>query len=222
MSFEELPLSEISSYEDTIEYLKEYCTFGDNRTYIVVLIARQKENEAINHGQEPVFREILTDTDTIRRRMNRLEAIFQHYTAEEDVPLTFRLYVTANARDVQKSFFEFQKQLSEYNRELMNEGGGIRDRIKRLDSQWKSTLQTAGNKDSNNFVIDCDTKEESQVYELYENLQNVTTIKDIRETPNGFHFLTDPFGFPQYDWIANEQVNTDDLIYLYRETQSEN
>lgn len=219
MSLEDISITSLSSYEETLDYLKDHCTFGENRAYIVVLIARQKENEAINHGDEPVFREILTDTDTIRRRLNRLEAIFNHYTPEEDVPLTFRLYVSANARDVQKTFFEFQKKLSGYNRELMNEGGGIRDRIKRLDSEWKSTLQTAGNKDMNDFVVDCDTKNEDEVYDLYEQIQEVTTIKDIIETPNGYHFLTEPFGYPQYDWVTEEDIKTDGLIYLYKLSQ---
>jgi hypothetical protein len=212
----------ISSLDEVSSFLTQYCEFSPNRAYVLVLIAREKENAAISHGQEPVFREILTDTESIPRRVNRLESIVTDYSSEEGEPLTFRLYISANARDVQKSFFNFQNKLVKYSRGLSNGEESIPHKIKRLDKEWKSTLQTKGNKVTNFFVVDCDSKEEDNLNSVLSQLQEVTTIRGVYETPNGYHFHTDPFGFPNEEWITESdylEIKTDGLLFLYRQDQ---
>lgn len=203
--------------EALLSFLSDYCEFGANRVYILSAMARPKENETISHGSIPMFREIITDEDGLRRKYARLKAMAEHYTPDEGGSLIFRFYITANARDTEKSFYLYQKDLIEYSHKLATGHEQTREKIKRLDKEWESKLQTDGNKEDNYFIIDIDTDDFSLYEETAEALEAETTIHTAIKSPNGFHIITDPFNYPDFEpFTENEdiEIKTDGLMFL--------
>lgn len=202
--------------EALLSFLSDFCEFGANRAYILSAMARPKENESISHGSIPMFREIITHEEKIPQKYSRLKAMAEHYTPEEGGDLDFRLYITANARDIEKCFYLFQKQLIEMQHKIATGHEQTREKIKRLDKEWESTLQTDGNKDDNYFIIDIDKDTRDQYEETTQILDDTTTIHTAIKTPNGFHIITDPFNFPDTDGIAEGDIElkTDGLMFL--------
>lgn len=205
------------SDEELLSFLRDYCTFGEDRVYLLIGMARPRENENISHGNIPIFREIITDEESIARRYARLRTISDHYTPEEGGELTFRFYITANARDIEKSFYLFKKELLEFTYRRTTGHEGTKDKIKRLDKEWKSTLQTAGNKDEDRFIIDIDSEDESLFEEAHKKLSERTEIIESIKSPNGYHIITEPFGYPQFDYLMDHddiEIKTDGLMFL--------
>jgi len=204
------------SNEDLIAFLSDFCDFGANRAYIISAMARPKENDSISHGSIPMFREIITHEEKIPQKFSRLKAMAEHYTPAEGGELDFRLYITANARDIEKCFYLFQKQLIDMQHNIATGHEETREKIKRLDKEWESTLQTDGNKDDNYFIIDIDKDTDEQYEETQSILQDATTIHTALKTPNGFHIITDPFNYPETDGINEGEIElkTDGLMFL--------
>jgi hypothetical protein len=206
-----------STDEGTIKFLEEFCCFESNRVYILLAMARPKENEDISSGDEPVFREIVEKSEDIRQKYNKLKSISQNYTAREGAGLNFRLYVTVNARNVRDSMYMFQRQLINYNERITNGHAPAEKKIKRLDKQWKSTLQKDVNKEDNYFIIDIDTKDESIRGRIADALDSETEIIKEVSTPNGYHIITEPFNYTDCEVLStNEDAETksDGLLFL--------
>lgn len=206
----------IHSDEEMLSFLDEFCTFGKNRVYLLMLIARSKENDAVMSSDEPVFREILTDSETVNRKYGRHKALVNSYIPEEGAELTYRFYISANARDVQKSFFQYQNTLSSDAEKMLQGHTPTRKKIKRLDKNWKSTLATQGNKDESRFVIDIDTKDIDLVTPVVSAVNENTDIYKIMDTPNGYHLYTDSFAFPLVEELEEDyvEVKRDGLLFL--------
>lgn len=203
--------------EALLSFLSDYCEFGANRVYILSAMARPKENESISHGSIPMFREIITDEEGIRRKYARLKTLADHYTPEEGGELTFRFYITANARDTEKAFYLYQKDLIEYSHKLATGHEQTREKIKRLDKEWESKLQSDGNKDDNYFIIDIDADDRSLFEETAKALEEETTLRASIKSPNGFHIITDPFNYPEFEPLQDEdevEIKTDGLMFL--------
>lgn len=205
------------SDENTLEFLTEFCEFGPNRLYILSAMARPKENENISHGSIPMFREIITSEEKIRQKYARLKALANNYTPEEGGDLEFRLYITANARDTEKSMHIFQKQLIDMKHKISNGHEHTRDKIKRLDKEWESTLQSDGNKEDNYFIIDIDSDSKDLYERAAKSLERETTILHSTRTPNGYHIITEPFNYPEWEglsWDEEIEIKTDGLTFI--------
>lgn len=211
-------LIELDTDEDILSFLKEHCSFEDNRVYILMTMARPRENNCITHNNIPIFREIITSQDKIDTKYSKLKSISDNYNPKEDIDsLTFRFYLTVNARDIEKSFYLYQKRLLKYQYNLNNGHEESYDKIKRLDKEWKSTLQQKGNKIDNYFVIDIDDESISKFESISKELEDRTNILKRVTTPNGFHIITDPFDYTDWDMHDEKEyieVKTDDLIFI--------
>lgn len=197
--------------------MDDFCEFGSNRTYLLIAMARPKENETITNNNMPIFREIITRSGKIQYKYAQLKALADNYTSMSDSEPTFRLYITANARDTQKAFFQYQKGLIDYQKHISNGHEATLEKIKRLDREWESKLQQDGNKDDNLFIIDIDTKNESTYTSMIDTLSKETTIKTAIETPNGYHIITKPFNYPSCNPIQSNddiEIKTDGLLFL--------
>ncbi|MFC6731066.1 hypothetical protein ACFQH3_16450 [Haladaptatus sp. GCM10025707] len=96
--------------QTAVNTVEEYCMFGEERVYLFMAIARQKENPHLTSSTEVTFREVVTDTQDIRRKFDQLQSWAQHYRTESGDPLAFRLYLSVNARNTVDGFFNFQEQ----------------------------------------------------------------------------------------------------------------
>lgn len=207
----------LSSQSDVINFLQEYCDFSAERAYVLLAIARPKENRQLSANKNPVIRDIITKESEITPAVSKLCA---GATAESQLfepPLTFRLYITVNARDVQKAFFQFQKQTINLTKNHINGHHESTEKMAKMHTEWYSTLQQKGNKDNDYFLIDIDTKDQDTVNDIEKSLKKHTTVHTKIETPNGYHLVVSPFGYPQTILPKREYVDikTDDSLFLW-------
>lgn len=195
-------------------FLSDFCDFNRDDAYILIAMARPKENEQINHGHMPTFREIITSKDNIDEKLRKLLTLGRNYEPEEGGDLTFRMYITANSRDCLKSFHMYQKELMDMNRNMLNEHEETHNHIKRIDKKWISTLQSDTNKETSRFIIDIDRKSEALLRETATKLEERTEIREIIETPNGYHIITIPFNYTELDIDDDIEIKTDSLMFL--------
>lgn len=218
-------LQSLDSESDVVEFLSEYCEFGEGRVYVLSVMARPRENDSINHGGIPMFREIITEESGIQRKVSRLRAIAESFTPEEGdgSPLVFRMYISANARDVQKSFHLFQKHLLDLNKKYSQGHDPAMEKMERLDREWESHLQSEGNKDDDYFIIDVDEGSMEWYEEVREELEAETEVLAALESPNGFHIIVEPFNFPASRVVDMEEVEikNDSLMFLWMFEQSQ-
>lgn len=208
---------ELKTDEEIISFIESYCNFDDDRLYILSVMARPKENEFITHGSIPMFREIITTKSAIKTKYNKLKILAENYIPKEtDDNLCFRFYITANARDIDKSYYLYQKKLLEFQRQDNNGHTEIKNKMKRLDKEWKSILQKKGNKKDSYFIIDIDKKSQDTFKRIYNGLESETNIITSISTPNGYHIITEPFEYPKLKLIDEEYIDikTDGLLFL--------
>lgn len=198
------------------EFLRDFCTFDRDSAYILTAMARPKENEQITHGNLPAFREILTSEERIDEKIAKLTTLGEHYTPEEGGELDFRLYITANSRDTRKAFFRHQKELISMSEQMSNGHKETHNRIKTLNKEWISDLQSDSSKKTNLFIIDIDEKNDKLLDEATSELESLTNIEFILETPNGYHIITDPFNYNEFTTNEGEdiEIKTDSLMFL--------
>lgn len=209
----------LASDSEVIDFMSDYCEFGAGRVYILSIMARPRENDAINHGSVPMFREILTEAEDIERKYHRLKNIAQTFTPDEtegDETLDFRMYLSANARDVEKAYHQFQKHLLDLKQKYSQGHEPAMEKMERLDREWESQLQSDGNKDDSYFVIDIDTESEEILNRAIDILEEDTTIQHSLKSPNGFHIIVEPFGYPQSDIqdLEDAEIKKDSLMFL--------
>jgi len=195
----------------SIEELKDYSEFGDNRVYLLMAIARKKENLDITSSGEIVFREVVKNEKDIERKITKLQNACKRYGEAEK----FRLYYSANARNTLDAYFRYRERTNDWIEKKMNGQADIDQKLKRMDSHWKSELQKPHSRDETFFLYDLDTKDETARKELIENLEEHTEIKLHVPTPNGHHYIVKPFNhnnMPEFDFDL-ERMN-DRMFFL--------
>jgi len=195
----------------SIGELKDYSEFGDNRVYLLMAIARKKENPDITSSGEIVFREVVKNEKDIERKITKLQNARKRYGEAEK----FRLYYSANARNTLDAYFRYRERMNGWIEKKMNGQADINQKLKRLDSHWKSELQKPHSRDETFFLYDLDTKDETARNELVENLEEYTEIKLHVPTPNGHHYIVEPFNhteMPEFDFDL-ERMN-DRMFFL--------
>ncbi len=202
----------LNSDEEILSFIHDYCDFGPNRLYLMIAMARPRENESITHNNIPIFREIISHEEKIYSKYNKLKMLTDNF----DEDLIFRFYFSTNARDTGKSFYLYQKKLLKMQRDIQNGHDGTRKKIKRLDQEWMSMLQKAGNKDDSYFIIDLDNTDESILKHIYKGLEEETDIIECIRTPNGYHLITEPFN-PNAEILDEDYIDIkrDDLFFLF-------
>jgi len=183
----------------SINELKDYSEFGENRVYLLMAIARKKENPDITSSGEIVFREVVKNEEDTERKISKLQNACKRYGEAEK----FRLYYSANARNTLDAYFRYRERMNGWIEKKMNGQADIDQKLKRLDSHWKSELQKPHSRDETFFLYDLDTKDEDARKELVENLKEHTEIKLHVPTPNGNHYIVEPFNhnkMPEFDF----------------------
>lgn len=209
-------ITELETEEELLSFIHNYCDFGLNRVYILSAMARPKENDGITHNTLPMFREIIANKSNINKKYNKIKYLIKEHKDRKNEDLKFRFYITTNARDVDKSIYLYQGKILEMNRNIKNGHKETKKKIKRIDKEWKSTLQQQGNNDDSYFIIDLDNISKDKFKYITKMLQKETEIIESIRTPNGFHIITESFEYPKYDFIEDEdiEVKTDGLMFL--------
>lgn len=200
------------------DQLKEYSVFGPERVYLLMAIARKKENPEITSSGEIVFREVVKEEKDIDRKISKLRNACNDYGGAHK----FRLYYSVNARNTVKAYFRYRERMNSWIERKMNGETDMDDKFKRLDSHWKSELQTPHSRDETYFLYDLDTKSKEARDKLLKNLRKHTAVILDSETPNGYHFVVEAFNhnkMPEFDF-ALERMN-DRMFFLEYINQSD-
>lgn len=192
--------------------IADYCTFGPDRVYVLMAIARKKDNEHITTNTEIVFREVLKDENDCRRKRARLEAQARDYTADEQDDLTFRLYVSVNARDTISAYYNYKQRMDEWSEKLYYGDDAMLPKLKRVDREWLSELQRPHNSADNYFMFDLDDVPQDDMQNFKDEIP--TDVRVTSETPNGYHIVSGPFNYTRWRGPAPYELKTDGLLHV--------
>jgi hypothetical protein len=191
-----------------IDALAEFCEFGEDRVYILLAIARPKENEGTSHNDAPAIRKVVREPDDLARMVDELD----HATSRFDE--RFRLYLTVNARDALAATFELRSRMDDWLEGRIHGDDGIGAKFKRVDSEFKSVLQSDRCADDSYFIFDLDDATAADAEGLQSDLASHTTVRLVRETPNGYHVVTLPFNYNELSTGVEYELKTDGMVFL--------
>ncbi|MFC6755463.1 MULTISPECIES: hypothetical protein [Haloarcula] len=190
-----------------IDELQAFCEFGPDRVYLLVAIARAKENPETDERDRPTIREVVTDTGDLPETVAQLA----HATSRFDA--TYRLYLTVNARDALTATFDLRRRTDDWLEMRLHGNEEITAKFTRVDSEYKSVLQSDGCADDSYFIFDLDDATRAEADRLESALSTETTVGLVRETPNGYHVVTEPFDYTAFETDVAYELKTDGLLF---------
>lgn len=200
--------------DDTVATLENYCEFGEDRVYLLMAIARTKENPQLTGSSAVTFREVVTNQQDIRATYDRLRWLVEGYQADIGEEGTFRLYVTVNARNTVDGYFNFQEQLNRWVKEWLKGDDAAPKKFQELSSYWLSELQKPTARDDSRFLFDLDSASEATKQQLIAALEAQTPVLTVRETPNGYHIVTEPFNYTTLEAGVEYELKTDGMLFV--------
>ncbi|WP_436924618.1 hypothetical protein [Halosimplex amylolyticum] len=186
---------------------EEYCEFGGDRVYLLVAVARTKENEDAT-GDGPAMRRV------VEREADLAPTAAELAHAASRFDETYRLYLTVNARDALGATFALRRSMDDWIEARIHGDEGVRDKFKRVDDAFLSTLQSDGCRDETNFLFDLDDASAAERDRLVTRLESHTTVSLVRETPNGYHVVTEPFDYNRLETDVEYELKTDGLVFV--------
>lgn len=194
---------------DPVGVMKAWCEFGEHRAYILMAIARRKHNEELTHNSEVVYREVLRDEQDIQRKYDDLCALIGNHD------YTFRIYLTVNARNTLDGYFNFQEEMNGWSRDLIRGDEHAAAKMGEVGSRWISALHRPAAKDDSYFQFDVDGVSVEGMRKFVESLEDETEVLMGRETPNGYHILTEPFNYPNWEPpVVYDDLDTDGQLFI--------
>jgi len=201
---------------DIIDALDNVWNFTDKRVYMLVAIARSKENDSVAATSQPTMRKVVEHRDELRDKLEQL----RHATSRSEQ--RYRLYATVNGRNARDALHFLQKEALHAVRKREKSGETPR-LLKRVDHEWKSILHQPRCRDEQRFLWDIDDTSPQARSSIRNSLTQHTEVSMTAETPNGWHIVTAPFNFTEvgeYD-EANDtfygfecERKTDDMMFL--------
>lgn len=202
-------MSDRDDVEQITEFCRDWCDFGEERAYILMAIARRKFNEGVTNSTEVVHRRILTEAEDVERNVADLLALLGRHD------LHFRVYLTVNARNVVSAYYSFTQELVQYSADLHYGDDAVREKMALLNSEWKSTLHKPAHRDDELFLFDYDGITGTELASVIDSLDEQTFVHRTRETPNGFHVVTDPFRYTQWESpVEYDEMDTDGMVHV--------
>jgi hypothetical protein len=201
-------MSEPPATENSVDELEAYCTFGPERVYVLMAIARDKENRDESSNGAPVIRKIVRDASSLRRKIEELDHAVERFDA------TYRLYVSANARNTTDACFQLRSRMDEWLKRRLNGDDSVTPTFGRVDSEFKSVLQQATCKDETKFLFDLDDASAAEATALIEGISAHTEVLLRHETPNGYHVVTTPFDHTDLDTDTAYELKTDGMLFV--------
>ena len=206
----------VIALDNVTDFMHDYCKFGQDRVYPLMAIARKNENKHLTKNSEIVFREVLKKPEDINRKVEKLQNAAQNYTGEKQDDPVFRLYMSVNARNTVDAYWNFRERMNQWIQDLMNGDDAASYKLKKIDSHWKSELQRSPSRDETLFLFDID-EPDAPLEDFTDFLEDYTDVVTYRETPNGFHVITETFNYnelPDEFMERIEDLKTDQMMFL--------
>jgi hypothetical protein len=190
-----------------IDELRQLCTFGPDRVYILLAIARAKENPEVAASERPTLREVVTEAEELPEKAARLDHAASRFDA------TYRLYLTVNARDALAATFRLRRRMDDWLEMRLHGNDEVTEKFKRVDSEYVSVLQSDRCADDSEFIFDLDDASAVDAERLEAELGARTTVRTVRETPSGYHVVTAPFDYTAFESDVAYELKTDGLLF---------
>ena len=198
------------SLEEIQENVHSWCYFDDHRGYVLMAIARKTHNDDITNAGEITHRRVITDRSGVTHATRDLWTL-----AEADTDHEYRFYLTVNARDTEQAFGNFLQAQTEWLTDAVRGNDDARDKMGRVGSEWISEVHRPRNKCDSYFQFDLDSDKQRDLDALASSLGATTEVRLIRETPNGWHIITEPFAYPEWEPpIEYDDLDTDGQLHV--------
>lgn len=191
----------------SIEPFEEYCDFGPERVYLLLAIARSKDNPETSASSEPTIRAVVTERDELVETVERLDHAVRRFDRR------YRLYLSVNARNATSAFFRLRERMDDWLEMRFNGNEEVLGKFERIDSEWKSVLQSDGCADDSNFLFDVDDASAAETDAFADRLAAETEVLLRRETPNGYHLVTAPFDYTDLTADVEYELKTDGMVF---------
>lgn len=182
------------------------------RAYILMAIARKKQNETLTNGTERVFRKVITSLEDIEPTSRQILAQLS------TCPYTFRVYLTVNARDMYQTLVSFSQELITLVSSLATQDSDHLTRARKVDSEWISCLHKPQHSCESLFHFDLDDVSASDV-DLFVSELPMRDGSLVHEysvsTPNGYHVVTRPFNYTEWESpVEYDALDRDGMVFI--------
>lgn len=209
-----------------IANLIDYCNFDDNSCYVLMLIPRKKENGKNTEKDKLNLckREIVRNKDDL---INTIDGFNKFVTQYPNI--VFRVYITVEKRDIVKALFALQSEVNNMTKQLFY-GNNVTDNVVKIGSKLKSLLCSPETRGEKLFHFDVDWDNSNPIHmKLFNNLcnrlKNITKVKYIGFTLNGYTIVTDCFNPNELKKYYNEangmnivpdyvEIKTNSMLYV--------
>ena len=163
--------------------------------HLLLAIRRSKENEGQTHKDELCFREIIRDSEeeTLQKIKSRIS----------NLPGTWRIYHTVNARDTRKATKLLMHELLDH----------FEDQHYRVDSLYKKMLLQTACRKTKYFMLDIDNKDMDLAFGLPFG-SFIPKAIEIHESPNGWHVVVEPFNLSKFKPTKEVTVIKDGYYFV--------
>lgn len=177
----------MANMENGFKFLHEYCTFDEpDWLWIITGLSRNKDN---SDGSHKFLRRMTVanhqDIDDVYTELHRL--CYWDNT-------TYRMYVSLNARNSTKAFFNYQKKLMDVAVGLAQGREDSFNLSKKAGSLWKTELAQTQNRATKRVLLDVDTMDTRKIQLVKAQLlADRAVFRADHQTPNGHVFVVDAY-----------------------------
>ncbi len=200
------------SVKDTV---LDYCTFCPEETYVLLLLARKKENPEQTESQKErrATRFLVQSPQDVDLALEQFEWTIKTYPE-----VIYRIYVSVNPRCLRKGLAAMQRRAIDLQCELLNGNTEAYTTIQRLGSEWKSLLANKSCRADRRFLFDIDLPpcpvNIEAVKGLIKRFPAGVETHASGNTRSGMYLITDPFNVATVELTEATEVKSDGYLYL--------
>lgn len=201
----------MSSLDTVKETVMDYCTFREDEIYVLLLLARKKENnDQVESQKEKRAQRFLVQNE---EEVDMALELFSR-TIELFPEITYRIYISVNPRSLVKGLKEFQNKIIQLQYDLLNGNEEAYRSIQKMGSEWKSILANKKCRADRRFLWDVDFRGgQQELDDLIEELE-VQEVFYWGDTNSGQAIVTSPFNIKKLPDIQDLCIKTDSYLYL--------
>lgn len=121
-----------------------------------------------------------------------------------------RIYSSVNERDINKAIRLFKKRQLDNDYAFTDQK---EDFYCDIENRFISCLQNPEARNSKNFLIDLDSDAIQPYVDVCSQLDDLTSTLYVKETPNGFHIVTEPFDSAKF-YHPKATILKDAMLFL--------
>ena len=196
---------------DNIKFLLDFCDFKMGNMYILLAIARRKNNPMLK--KDIIIKEKVNNRENLIKKYHKLKTIARSELYE------YNIYITINARDYYKAWFALQNRINNYIKDSIYSDENKEQMLKSLGSinnVWFSELMKPHSRATRYFIIDIDTKDMDVLTKILKDMRNLKVFIHYTPTTHGYHVITKPFDFTKFNFGEKVELKKDGLMFIER------